>query len=179
MILLPSRLMIFCLRIFSPIEFHSFSNPTKKARDPQVENSCIPFLEKLWNSTERIGCYLFISSTSFVSHCPMCSGVSSNCRLNWDTFSQVKKEESVFATGCVLLAYRVDMFGRLNELNLNLHGKHKTIIYFIDILSAFHAKLELWKRKMEMSKTGMLPVHPELLEDTKDLKLDDTGDEIN
>ena len=65
----------------------------------------------------------------------------------------------------VSLAYLVDIFSRLNEVNLSLQGKDKTVIKFIDILSAFQAKLELWERKMAMDKTGMFPVLNALLED--------------
>ncbi|XP_076816888.1 zinc finger BED domain-containing protein 5-like [Clavelina lepadiformis] len=53
--------------------------------------------------------------------------------------------------------YLVDIFGGLNELNLALQGYDKTIINFIDVLSAFQAKLQLWERKMTKGKTGMFP----------------------
>uniref|UniRef100_UPI0035901B2D zinc finger BED domain-containing protein 5-like n=1 Tax=Myxine glutinosa TaxID=7769 RepID=UPI0035901B2D len=47
------------------------------------------------------------------------------------------------------LSYLVDIFDKLNRLNLKLQGKGTTIIQFIDTLSAFIQKLETWKRKAE------------------------------
>ena len=41
------------------------------------------------------------------------------------------------------LDYIVDIFGKLDELNISLQGKDKTIIDFVDALSRFNAKLEL------------------------------------
>ena len=55
-----------------------------------------------------------------------------------DFFTQQRKEKLVkFLPGDVIsLAHLVDIFGRLNELNLSLQGHDITIINFIDILSA-------------------------------------------
>ena len=71
-----------------------------------------------------------------------------------DFFVQQKKEDLVefLHEDVVSLAYLVDIFSRLNELNLSLQGQDKTIVNFIDALSAFQAKLELWERKMTMAK---------------------------
>jgi len=84
------------------------------------------------------------------------------------------KEElvNVLQEDVVSLAYLMDIFGRLNELTLSLQGYDKTI-NFIDVLSAFQAKLELWERKMTTSRTGMFPTLNELLEDTEDVRLND------
>ena len=92
-----------------------------------------------------------------------------------DFFTQQKTEELVkfLQDDVVSLAYLVDIFGRMNELNLSLQGKDKTIINFIDVLSAFQAKLQLWERKMAIDKIGMFPTLNELLEDTEDVWLDD------
>ncbi|GFS85988.1 zinc finger MYM-type protein 6 [Trichonephila clavipes] len=44
------------------------------------------------------------------------------------------------------LAYLYDMFNLLNELNLCLQGKMKTVFKLADKAAAFKAKLELWGR---------------------------------
>jgi len=86
---------------------------------------------------------------------------------------QQKKEDLVkFLHEDVSLAYLVDIFSRLNELNLSLQGQAKTIINFIDALSAFQAKLELWERKMTKGQLGMFPTLNEFIEDTEDMRLD-------
>ena len=93
-----------------------------------------------------------------------------------DFFVQQKKEDLVkfLHEDVVSLAYLVDIFGRLNELNLSLQGQAKTIINFIDALSAFQAKFELWERKMTNDdKLGMFPTLNELIEDTEVMRLDD------
>ena len=56
-----------------------------------------------------------------------------------DFFVQQKKEGLVrfLHEDVTSLAYLVDIFGKLNELNLSLQGQDKTIIDFIDALSAF------------------------------------------
>ena len=91
-----------------------------------------------------------------------------------DFFVQQKKEDLVkfLHEDVVSLAYLVDIFGRLNELNLSLQGQAKTIINFIDALSAFQAKLELWERKMTKGQLGMFPSLNEFIEDTEDMRLD-------
>ena len=92
-----------------------------------------------------------------------------------DFFVQQKKGDQVtFLHEDVLsLAYLVDIFGRLNELNLSLQGHDKTIINFIDVLSAFQAKLEFWERKMTMGRMEMFPTLNEFLEDAEDIQLHD------
>ena len=72
----------------------------------------------------------------------------------------------------VSLAYLVDIFSRINELNLSLQGRDKTIVNFIDALSAFQAKLELWERKMTMGQMGMFPTLNEFIENAEDMRLD-------
>ena len=92
-----------------------------------------------------------------------------------DFFVQQKKEDLVkfLYENVVSLAYIVDIFSRLNELNLSLQGHDKTIINFIDALSAFQAKLGLWERKMTMGQIGMFPTLNEFIEDAEDMRLDD------
>ena len=46
-----------------------------------------------------------------------------------------------------------------------MQGKDKTIINFIDLLSAFIANLDLLKRKLERGKIGMFPALNEFVED--------------
>jgi hypothetical protein len=42
------------------------------------------------------------------------------------------------------LAYLIDMFGNLNELNLSLQGRNKNIITYVDKVTAFMKKIYLW-----------------------------------
>ena len=44
----------------------------------------------------------------------------------------------------VKLAYLVDIFSRLNILNLSMQGKESTLLDFVDKVNAFIMKLELW-----------------------------------
>ncbi|GFY64884.1 zinc finger MYM-type protein 6 [Trichonephila inaurata madagascariensis] len=46
------------------------------------------------------------------------------------------------------LAYLCDIFNLLNELNLCLQGKMKTVFKLADKVAAFKAKLELWRRRV-------------------------------
>ena len=48
------------------------------------------------------------------------------------------------------LAYLVDIFEVLNQLNLKMQGQGKDIIQFVDFARAFVEKLGNWKRKRQM-----------------------------
>ena len=88
-----------------------------------------------------------------------------------DFFVQQKKEDLIkfFHEDVVSLAYLVDIFIRLNEINLSLQGQDKTIVNFIDALSAFQAKLGLWERKMTMGQMEMFPTLNEFIDDAEDM----------
>ena len=90
-----------------------------------------------------------------------------------DFFVQQKKEGLVrfLHEDVTSLAYFVDVFGKLNELNLSLQGQDKTIIDFKDALSAFQTNLELWERKISIGKMGMFPTLNDLIEDTENMWL--------
>ena len=62
-----------------------------------------------------------------------------------DFFKQQRKEElaQFLQDEDLALAYLVDIFSRLNALNTSMQGKDKTIIDFLDLLSAFIATLDL------------------------------------
>ena len=47
-----------------------------------------------------------------------------------------------------ILAYLCDIFSLLNELNLSLQGKMKTVFKLADKVAAFKTKLELWGRRV-------------------------------
>lgn len=53
------------------------------------------------------------------------------------------------------LAYLVDIFSRLNILNMSMQGSERTILDFVDKGKAFLMKLELWHRKVSESKVDM------------------------
>uniref|UniRef100_A0A8C0JE03 Uncharacterized protein n=1 Tax=Chelonoidis abingdonii TaxID=106734 RepID=A0A8C0JE03_CHEAB len=55
------------------------------------------------------------------------------------------------------LAYLVDIFGSLNDLNLSLQGKHSTLIDLTNKIKAFQMKLDLWCRKPDTERYDMFP----------------------
>ena len=54
------------------------------------------------------------------------------------------------------LAYLVDIFEALNQLNLKMQGKGKNIIQFVDFTRAFVEKLGNWKCKVKNGNFDML-----------------------
>ncbi|XP_068240086.1 protein FAM200C-like [Palaemon carinicauda] len=48
------------------------------------------------------------------------------------------------------LAYLVDFFKVINNLNLKLQGRNKNIIAHTDVIRAFTKKIHLWKRKVQV-----------------------------
>ena len=53
------------------------------------------------------------------------------------------------------LAYLVNIFKALNQLNLKIRGKGKNIIQFVDFTRAFVEKLGNWKRKVKNGNLDM------------------------
>jgi len=51
------------------------------------------------------------------------------------------------------LAYLSDVFGKLNELNIQLQGRDKHIPHLADKISAFTRKLEMWGRRLDQGNT--------------------------
>ena len=68
------------------------------------------------------------------------------------------------------LAYLVDIFEALNSLNKKLQGGNKDIMNCYDIIQAFIAKLQLWKRRVQ---SGNFASFPQLDEELNDGKIDD------
>ena len=79
-----------------------------------------------------------------------------------------------FATRCGITGLSCDIFGRLNELNLSFQGHDKTIINFINVLSAFQVKRESGEGKMTTSRTEIFYSLNEFLDDTEDMQHDKT-----
>jgi len=46
------------------------------------------------------------------------------------------------------LAFLSDNFGRLNELNIEMQGKNKTMVDIGEKISSFKQKLALWREKL-------------------------------
>ena len=66
---------------------------------------------------------------------------------------------------CLLtLSYLTDIFEKLNILNLSLRGNESYIIDFVEKLTAFQSKLDLWIRKFEDGKMGMFSRITDLIE---------------
>jgi len=53
------------------------------------------------------------------------------------------------------LAYLSDIFGHLNKLNLKLQGPELNFITFKDSLCGFIAKLQNWRRKVNLGNIAM------------------------
>lgn len=51
------------------------------------------------------------------------------------------------------LAYLSDIFGKLNELNLQLQGKDKHLPQVTDKISSFTGKLAMWGRRLNEGNT--------------------------
>ncbi|KAM5219559.1 zinc finger BED domain-containing protein 5-like [Hipposideros larvatus] len=55
------------------------------------------------------------------------------------------------------IAYLVDIFAILNELNLSLQGPNETCLNLSEKIQSFQMKLQLWQKKLDENKIYMLP----------------------
>nr|KAF6492381.1 hypothetical protein HJG59_009586 [Molossus molossus] len=55
------------------------------------------------------------------------------------------------------IAYLVDIFAILNELNLSFQGPNAACLDFSEKIGSFQMKLQLWQRKLDENKICMLP----------------------
>ncbi|KAM5251205.1 zinc finger BED domain-containing protein 5-like [Hipposideros larvatus] len=55
------------------------------------------------------------------------------------------------------IAYLVDIFAILNELNLSLQGPNATCLDLSEKIRSFQMKLQLWQKKLDENKIYMLP----------------------
>uniref|UniRef100_A0A672LZ59 C2H2-type domain-containing protein n=1 Tax=Sinocyclocheilus grahami TaxID=75366 RepID=A0A672LZ59_SINGR len=55
------------------------------------------------------------------------------------------------------LAYLVDIFSRLNELNLELQGTDTSVLHMYDRVSGFMKKIDLWRRKCQDGDLSSFP----------------------
>ncbi|XP_070270292.1 LOW QUALITY PROTEIN: protein FAM200C [Myotis yumanensis] len=55
------------------------------------------------------------------------------------------------------IAYLVDIFAILNELNLSLQGPNATCLDLSEKIQSFQMKLQLWQKKLDENKIYMLP----------------------
>jgi zinc finger BED domain-containing protein 5/7/8/9 len=67
--------------------------------------------------------------------------------------------EALFSDEKILhkIAYLVDIFAILNELNLSLQGPNATCLDLSEKIRAFQLKLQLWQTKLNEKKIYMLP----------------------
>ena len=64
-------------------------------------------------------------------------------------FAERKRQTTLFdGDNCARLAYLVEIYTRLNNINLMLQGNMVTISDVVDKLSALQSKLLLWKNKI-------------------------------
>lgn len=89
----------------------------------------------------------------------------------WRDFSQ--KRNSLLAAHfsdeewVAKLAYLCNIFSQLNELNLSLQGKMKTVFKLADKVAAFKAKLDLWGRRVNRGIFDMFQTLAGILDETE------------
>ena len=70
-----------------------------------------------------------------------------------ETFLREKGSEFAddFADGTfiAILAYLVDIFGHLNDVNVSLQGTAVTIIDATERINAFRSKMDLWSKRVK------------------------------
>lgn len=90
-------------------------------------------------------------------------------RTEVDIFLTEKKHRHApkFSDGkwLVQVAYLADLFGELNALNISMQGRDKSLVDLAEKLSAFKAKLQLWRRKVDQGKTASFPTVALMIED--------------
>ncbi|XP_045121815.1 zinc finger BED domain-containing protein 5-like [Portunus trituberculatus] len=76
------------------------------------------------------------------------------------------------------LAYLVDFFEAINNLNLKLQGKNTNIIAHSDVIRAFTEKIHLWKRKVQVGNFSTFSHLNELLSEKRKLEQYDFTKEV-
>lgn len=71
------------------------------------------------------------------------------------------------------MAFLSDIFGRLNELNVEMQGKNRTMVDIGEKISSFKQKLALWREKLSQGKIATFTLLSEFLEDSIKITLDD------
>jgi hypothetical protein len=69
------------------------------------------------------------------------------------------------------LVFLSDIFGRLNELNIEMQEKNRTMVDIGEKISLFKQKLVLWREKMFQGKIATFPLLSEFLEDSTKVTL--------
>ena len=64
-----------------------------------------------------------------------------------------------YSRSVAFLVYLVDIFERINTLNLSLQGKEMYIFDLSDKLKAFQMKLQSWRRKTESGNKCMFKLY--------------------
>ncbi|KAJ3609889.1 hypothetical protein NHX12_021983 [Muraenolepis orangiensis] len=107
-----------------------------------------------------------------------CSAVLFHSEARWLSPGKVREEIRVFLEESMheaarkfsdeqflmKLAYLSDVFGKLNELNLQLQGRDKHLPHLADKISAFTRKLEMWGRCLDQGNTDAFENRTELAE---------------
>ncbi|KAF2356296.1 hypothetical protein FHG87_012948 [Trinorchestia longiramus] len=76
------------------------------------------------------------------------------------------------------LAYLVDFFEAINNLNLKLQGRNTNIIAHSDVIRAFTEKIHLWKRKVEVGNFSSFSHLNELLSEKRNIEQYDVTKEV-
>ncbi|KAF2368590.1 protein of unknown function DUF4371 [Trinorchestia longiramus] len=76
------------------------------------------------------------------------------------------------------LAYLVDFFEAINNLNLKLQGRNTNIIAHSDVIRAFTEKIHLWKRKVEVGNFSSFSHPNELLSEKRNIEQYDVTKEV-
>ncbi|KAF2362458.1 hypothetical protein FHG87_006784 [Trinorchestia longiramus] len=76
------------------------------------------------------------------------------------------------------LAYLVDFFEAINNLNMKLQGRNTNIIAHSDVIRAFTEKNHLWKRKVQVGNFSSFSHLNELLSETRNIEQYDVTKEV-
>lgn len=79
----------------------------------------------------------------------------------------IRQFEALFSDKSELqkIAYLVDIFTILNELNFSLQGSNSTCLDLSEKLQTFQMKLQLWQKKLDENKMYMFPTLAAFLEE--------------
>lgn len=77
------------------------------------------------------------------------------------------------------LAYLVDFFEAINNLNLKLQGRNTNIIAHSDVIRAFTEKIHLWKRKVQVGNFSSFSHLNELLSEKTKIEQYDVTKEVS
>ncbi|KAF2343754.1 hypothetical protein FHG87_025490 [Trinorchestia longiramus] len=100
-----------------------------------------------------------------------------------ETFLQKEKQDKLYKAFReedfqLSLAYLVDFFEAIKNLNLKLQGRNTNIIAHSDVIRAFPEKIHLWKRKVQVGNFSSFSHLNELLSEKRNIEQYDVTKEV-